>query len=496
MSWPGGSPAPQLPSAGVAGEAAPGWQKLHPLSPLVSAGRGLIVLAIYGGEGQLNHSKGNALVLLVIVLALTVGAIALGFVRWLVTRWRLDGPVLRIETGLLRRDARQLPLARIQGVDVVRPFLARILGLAELRVRLAGTRAHGRLAYLSERAALDLRARLLAGHHGLDPSTPEPVETPIASVGTGQLVASALLSLPALLAVGLVAFIGVLYVVAGTAVAAGVGGALVAYLLGLGGGIWRRIVELYGFTIGVAPDGIRLKRGLFSTVAETLPLGRVQAVRLVQPLAWRPFGWCRLEVDVAGSPGQEQGTRSGRATKALLPVGHRAMADHIFVSLLGLHQFPLARPPRRAAWKTPLRYHFLAAGCDGRVVAGSTGRFRKVTTWVPLEKVQSVRHSEGPLQRRFRLASVYADAAGRRVRVDFFDRDRAESDALVDQLVQQSREARREASARTAQQAAAGQGAQASHVPPVPPVPSGAATGAIGQPSPPPPSGGGAGWPT
>ena len=39
-------------------------------------------------------------------------------VKWLVTRWALDGTTLRIETGLLRRDARQLPLARIQAVAV------------------------------------------------------------------------------------------------------------------------------------------------------------------------------------------------------------------------------------------------------------------------------------------------------------------------------------------------------------------------------------------
>jgi len=51
----------------------------------------------------------------------------------------------------LRRDSRQLPTARIQAVDLVRPFFARMLGLAEIRVRLAGsTDADGRLAYLTE----------------------------------------------------------------------------------------------------------------------------------------------------------------------------------------------------------------------------------------------------------------------------------------------------------------------------------------------------------
>ena len=123
-------------------------------------------------------------------------AVALAAViSWLVTRWRLDGETLRIESGLIRRDSRQLPIARIQAVDVVRPFLARALGLAELRVRLAGSsHADGRLAYLTEQAALDLRARLLAAHHGMDPATPAPPEQIAAVVPTGRLSASVLLS--------------------------------------------------------------------------------------------------------------------------------------------------------------------------------------------------------------------------------------------------------------------------------------------------------------
>src|SRR5262249_58987727 len=93
------------------------------------------------------------------------GAVVAAVISWLVTRWRLDGVTLRIESGLIRRDSRQLPIARIQAIDVVRPFLARALGLAELRIRLAGSSdADGRLAYLTEQTAPDLRARLPAAH--------------------------------------------------------------------------------------------------------------------------------------------------------------------------------------------------------------------------------------------------------------------------------------------------------------------------------------------
>src|SRR5262249_48489882 len=110
----------------------------------------------------------------------------------LVTRWKVDGATLRIETGLLRRDSRQLPIARIQAVDLVRPFLARMLGLAELRVRLAGAGdADARLAYLTEPGAEALRARLLAAHPRLDPATPEPAGSVGTSVPTRRLARSA-----------------------------------------------------------------------------------------------------------------------------------------------------------------------------------------------------------------------------------------------------------------------------------------------------------------
>src|SRR6202044_442350 len=87
-----------------------------------------------------------------------------GVVHWLVTRWKIEGDTLRIETGLIRRDSKRLPLARIQAVDVVRPLLARGLGVSELRIRLAGSSSSdGRLAYLAEATALELRQRLLGG---------------------------------------------------------------------------------------------------------------------------------------------------------------------------------------------------------------------------------------------------------------------------------------------------------------------------------------------
>jgi putative membrane protein len=118
-------PATQGPTTQPA--QAPGeWRRLHPLSPVVQAGRLVAgLLSIFVVTIAQDPHGGNQAHLPELIGA-AVLAVA-GLVRWLVTRWRLDGTTLRIETGLLRRDSKQLPVTRIQAVDVVRPFLARML---------------------------------------------------------------------------------------------------------------------------------------------------------------------------------------------------------------------------------------------------------------------------------------------------------------------------------------------------------------------------------
>jgi putative membrane protein len=418
-----------------------GWHRLHPLSPIIQAGRllaGLVsalAIALVEGAGKGGFASRVPEVAVVVVLA------AAAAVRWLVTRWRLENGTLRIETGLFRRDSRQLPVTRIQSVDVVRPFLARVFGLAELRIRLAGSsdRSDGRLPYLTEREAASVRAMLLAGHHGLDPATPEPGEQPVAQVPAGRLIGSVALWAASMLVVA--AVIIAVVAAADRHLLLGVGaGTLAVYALSFVTAAWRRISSCFGFTVAVAPDGIRIRRGLLGTVAETVPAGRIQAVWMTQPLLWRPFGWCRLQVDVAGVAGHDEGSR--RARKDLLPVGSPAQARHL-AQLVLRHAAPeMSRPPRKARLKAPLSYHFLAAGYDGAMAVATTGRLTKTTVWARLEKLQSVRFTQGPVQRVLDLADVHADVAGKRVHVAFKNRNALQARELLDELAALSRAAR------------------------------------------------------
>jgi putative membrane protein len=392
-----------------------------------------------------GHNSGEVGYLIVVGAA----TVLFGLVNWLVTRWKIDGDTLRIESGLIRRDSKRLPLARIQAVDVVRPLLARLLGVSELRIRLAGSSSSdGRLAYLSESTALQLRARLLTRVQADVPAPspsgrPPTPEHPMASVATGRLLGSVLLSGITLVLLTIAVTLVVLTLTAPSAAAA-VAGFLAVYIFSFASALWRRLSNEFHFEAVEAAEGIRVRRGLLQTVSETIPYGRIQAVRKIEPMLWRPMGWCRLEVDIAGGARKNQrGEGSGVARKALLPVGDDRDAWHLVDRLIGGGMPTMTPPPTGARKKAPLSYHFLAAGHDDRHAVCVTGRVRKVTVWIPLEKSQSIRCVQGPVQRRLGLATVHVDAAGKDARAEFRDRSVAEADALVEELTDLSRAARR-----------------------------------------------------
>ena len=419
------------------------WQRLHPLTPLARAGRFAPALVLLFVVSTLHSSAENGRVETVYLVVITLASAAYGYVHWMVTRWRFEGDTLRIETGLIKKDSRRLPLARIQAVDIVRPFLARLLGVSELRIRLAGSGStDGKLAYLAEAQAAELRLVLLAGHIDADVTVSSNTGLPMASVDTGRLLVSVFLSLITVVLIGTVAALAILDQFE-PKTAAAAAGFLAVYLLSAAGVIWRRLSGQYAFIAVEAPEGVRIRRGLLQTISETVPYGRIQAVRQVEPLLWRPFGWCRLEVDVAGSTARnERGEGTSVVRKALLPVGSQQDSWHLLARLLGAPDPVRTAPPARARLKAPLSFHFLAAGHDATHAVCVTGRINRATTWVPLEKTQSIRRVQGPLQRPLGLATVHVDVAGKRARAEFRDREVAEADQLVAELTQLSRSAR------------------------------------------------------
>lgn len=198
-----------------------------------------------------------------------------------------------------------------------------------------------------------------------------------------------------------------------------------------------RFVGEYDWTVGESPDGLRIDHGLLDRTHETVPPGRVQTVRIVEPLLWRRRGWVRVELDVAGS-----------SNSVLVPVAPRAVAESVVARVLPGVTVPsaeeLSRPPRRAGRCVPVWWRGYGLAVTDTVFATRHGLLRRSLALVPHAKVQSVRLTQGPWRRLWRLADVHVDT-GANKSVTARLRGAQEAAELLRAQAERSRTGRRDA---------------------------------------------------
>ncbi|WP_329365729.1 PH domain-containing protein [Streptomyces sp. NBC_01450] len=417
-------------------------RRLHPVTPFRRAWAPVAVVAGWAvhdpnqAQEQLTRLTTTALL---IGLAVIVPAAALyGFLSWWFTHFAVTETELRIRTGLLFRRTAHIRLDRLQAVDVTQPLLARVAGVTKLKLDVIGTDKKDELAFLGEDEARTLRAELLARAAGFAPETAHEVgEAPVRQllhVPAGFLAVSLVLtgatwgSLAAALVVP--PFLWFTTHSVWTVLATGVP------LLGAAGAssVGRFVAE-YDWTVGESPDGLRIDHGLLDRTHETVPPGRVQTVRIVEPLLWRRRGWVRVELDVAGS-----------SNSVLVPVAPREVAESVIAGVLPGVTVPsaLSRPPRRAWWCVPLWWRGYGLAVTDTVFAARHGLLRRRLSLVPHAKVQSVRLTQGPWERFKGVADVHVDTGADKT-VTARLRDASEAAELLQSQADRSRTGRREA---------------------------------------------------
>lgn len=417
-------------------------RRLHPVTPLRRAWAPVAVIigwALHDPDQTQRQLTRLTTTTLLIALAVIVPAAALyGFLTWWFTHFAVTDTELRIRTGLLFRRAAHIRLERIQAVDVTQPLLARVAGVAKLKLDVVGTDKKDELAFLGADEARTLRAELLARAAGFAPETAHEVGE---AAGAGAAAHA-----PGVLAVSLV-LTGATW---GTLAAALVVPPLIwlathsvwtvlavalPLLGGAGASSVGRFVAEYDWTVAESPDGLRIDRGLLDRVHETVPPGRVQTVRIVEPLLWRRRGWVRVELDVAGS-----------SNSLLLPVAPREIAEAVIARVLPGVTVPpsLSRPPRRAGRCLPLWWRGYGIAVTDTVFASRHGLLRRSLALVPHAKVQSVRLAQGPWKRAWRLADVHVDTGANKT-VTARLRDAEEAAELLRGQAERSRTGRRDA---------------------------------------------------
>lgn len=356
----------------------------------------VIAAASAGAPRSSSGSSGSPIGLLVFAgLALLTGAVQI--VRWFATTYTVLPTELVIDEGVLSREHRVLPYARVQQADTHQNLMGQMLGLTELRVDSAGASGSTEIKlrlldnatavavrdYVLQRRA-ELQHREAAGavrRGGADPGAPPvggaPVgadglplagtaaatgvsgaldpaaafarhEVPVLALGPARLVTGALthsslvVGIPIVLTVALWA--GAVAVATSASRAAGAG-LLAAVPVTLGViamlvvvHLINAVVGLYGFRVALAGDDIHLRYGLFETRNLTVPRRRVQQITIADNPLRRAFGLVELHLHTAAAPGEGKAT-----TKFSIPVLRRSEVDGIVTTLMGDHTW--AVPP-------------------------------------------------------------------------------------------------------------------------------------------------------
>ena len=273
---------------------------------------------------RLDEGMGAVLTVSLIVGggALVIAGLA-AYLQWLRLRYWVGETDLRVESGVLSRQARSVPFERIQDVASTQGFLARLLGLVELTFDTgAGKGEDISLAYLREDDAAYLRTLIrdrrddAAPETGGQGDTAEPARV-LFAMSPGRVVTYGLFnfSLIVIAATGglLAQYDEVLpfdvwdiegwqqrlagpgaWLAGLGIVAQAIGIAALLIILGFFGlatGVVRTALTQWGFRLERTEKGFRRQRGMFTRTDVTLPVRRVQAGLIQARGRERLFGW-------------------------------------------------------------------------------------------------------------------------------------------------------------------------------------------------------------
>jgi putative membrane protein len=451
-------------------------RSLSPLSVpyrVFQRGSGIAIALLFAlGGGFDLPVVGAAGPFVVVGLGVVAATALVGYEIAYVSRfsYELTADTLDIDSGVLSRRSREIPLRRIQNVDISRNVIQRVLGIAVASFETAGGgETEAELRFVSFEEAKRLQRELGRLKRDEDatakpdaagaPAGPETTE--LFALDRGELALLGAFSIdlrvPGLLFVA-VSTLGSTVVpqyltgAGGVAVVGlGVAGVILLALASWVVGAAASIVEYYDFRLVRSGEELQYERGLLQRYDGSIPFDKIQTLTIRDNPLKRRFGYATLYIETAGYGG---GDGRSRGSEAAIPLAERDRILDLVEELEPVGDVDFERPPKRARRRYLVRYLFvvgaLAAGLyaaqalvspsipwwpplvlaplavwyahatwrhrghwlgDQHVVTRN-GVLRRETKIVPYYRIQTVIDSRNVFQRRLDLATVTVDTAG------------------------------------------------------------------------------------
>ncbi|MFC7142636.1 PH domain-containing protein [Halosimplex aquaticum] len=391
-----------------------GPQKLHLLTvPYQIAQQGIsiaVALFVFGGGGVTAlFSSGQSLLAIGAAVAVLLGIGA--FVGYFVARYRrfeyeLTADTFDIRSGVLSRRKREIPLRRIQNVDISQNVVQRALGIAQVNLETAGGgETEAQLQYVGDDDAERLQSEISrlsraakASEGATAAAVDERFET-IFEMTQRELGVLALISVDLRIASFL--FFGA-SVFAPSAVSAyepdsiwefGLGiesilGAILGPIAALAAIVALALISgalnaarYYGFRLDRGDEELRYERGLLQRYRGTIPLSKVQTITVRENVLARALGYAALTIETAGytpTGGESTGSQSA------IPVAERDRVVTLARSLEAFDASGFERPPKRARLRYAFRYAIGLAVIVALLYVGTLATDYQLFWYVPL----------------------------------------------------------------------------------------------------------------
>lgn len=350
-------------------------KRLHPIVIVLTIGKRLkeFIFSFIALFFIWNKGDGGKLLLVGVSIIGVFGIIFSSILSWLRYTYRLESNELRIEYGVFVRKKRYIPLERIQSIDISEGILQRLCGMVKVQIETAGgsgnDKAEAVLSAISKEEARFIQEYVTAAKNPSvqdvkdvqeDPSSTVYKITPsqlillsLTSGGVGVVISAVLAFLSQLddlipyekifrgveqWAISNIIFIAILIFV----------GFVAAWVIALIG----TMLKYANFMVTKVEQDLVITQGLLERRQITIPISRIQAIRINENIVRQWLGYGSVVVESAGG----SATNKEGSKVILLPLVKLQNMEHILAQHLKDYHFTsrFTPVPRRAM----LRYTF------------------------------------------------------------------------------------------------------------------------------------------
>lgn len=339
-------------------------KRLHPIVILLTIGKRIkdFIFTFIALFFILNKGDGGKLLLIGASAIVIIGIILFSILSWLRYTYRLEQNELRIEYGVFVRKKRYIPLERIQSLDISQGLLQRLCGMVKVQIETAGgsgtDEAEAVLSAISKEEARYIQEYVASAKNPSvqndksvheDPShfvykiTPSQlILLSLTSGGVGVVISAVLAFLSQLddfipykkifrgieqWAVSNLILIAILIFA----------GLIIAWILALFG----TMLKYADFHVTKTEHDLVISQGLVEKRQITIPLTRIQAIRINENIVRQWLGYGSVMVESAGgSASNKEGSKV-----LLLPLVKLQDIEQILGPVLTDYQFTLSFTP-------------------------------------------------------------------------------------------------------------------------------------------------------